>query len=74
MSGRADPFCMHACTQLAMHSIREMCAVDDMSHALNHFRAFFRDFSSLDSSVCVDDLPAPAIEGMLTDVPCEHVH
>ena len=61
--------------QLAMHSIREMCGVDDVSHAYHHFRAFFEDFSALDASVdCADDLPAPAIEGTLTDVPCNRLH
>jgi aspartyl aminopeptidase len=57
-----------------MHSIREMCAVDDMSHAYNHFVAFFEDFTALDASIDVDDLPAPNIEGTLSDVPCSHVH
>ncbi|CAL8472061.1 g11603 [Coccomyxa elongata] len=60
--------------QLAMHSIREMCAVDDMAHAYNHFCAFFQDFTALDASIDVDDLPAPNIEGTITDVPCNHVH
>ncbi|KAK9905851.1 hypothetical protein WJX75_007577 [Coccomyxa subellipsoidea] len=60
--------------QLSMHSIREMCALDDMSHAYNHFCAFFKDFSALDASIDVDDLPLPNIEGTITDVPCNHVH
>lgn len=58
-----------------MHSIREMCGVDDVSHAYHHFRAFFEDFSYLDGSVCPDDLPPPAIQGTLADdVPCDHLH
>ena len=28
--------------QLSMHSIREMCGVDDLGHSYNHFRAFFK--------------------------------
>ena len=28
--------------QLAMHSIREMCGVDDVAYAHTHFLAFFR--------------------------------
>lgn len=28
--------------QLAMHSIREMCGVDDVQLAYRHFLAFFR--------------------------------
>ncbi|EIE23587.1 peptidase M18, aminopeptidase I [Coccomyxa subellipsoidea C-169] len=60
--------------QLSMHSIREMCAVDDMSHTYNHFCAFFKDFSALDASIDVDDLPLPNIEGTITDVPCNHMH
>ena len=28
--------------QLSMHSIREMCGVDDISHSYRHFKAFFK--------------------------------
>lgn len=28
--------------QLSMHSIREMCGVDDMDHSYRHFVAFFK--------------------------------
>jgi hypothetical protein len=55
-----------------MHSIREMCAVADVAHAYNHFRAFFADFSALDAAVDVDGLPPPAIRGTVDDVPCDH--
>ncbi|GAV68233.1 Peptidase_M18 domain-containing protein [Cephalotus follicularis] len=40
--------------QLSMHSIREMCAVDDVKHSYYHFRAFFREYSHLDSKITVD--------------------
>ncbi|KAH1114924.1 hypothetical protein J1N35_008302 [Gossypium stocksii] len=40
--------------QLSMHSIREMCAVDDVKHSYEHFKAFFHEFSQLDTKISVD--------------------
>lgn len=40
--------------QLSMHSIREMCAVDDVKHSYDHFKAFFQEFSNLDAMISVD--------------------
>ncbi|XP_043707238.1 probable aspartyl aminopeptidase [Telopea speciosissima] len=40
--------------QLSMHSIREMCAVDDVRYSYEHFKAYFQEFSQLDAKVCVD--------------------
>lgn len=40
--------------QLSMHSIREMCAVDDVKHSYEHFKAFFQEFSHLDAKLTVD--------------------
>uniref|UniRef100_I1R544 Aspartyl aminopeptidase n=1 Tax=Oryza glaberrima TaxID=4538 RepID=I1R544_ORYGL len=40
--------------QLSMHSIREMCAVDDIKHSYEHFKAYFEEFTELDSKVKVD--------------------
>lgn len=40
--------------QLSMHSIREMCAVDDVSHAYKHLKAFFEEFTQLDEKISVD--------------------
>ncbi|KAL0464109.1 UNVERIFIED_CONTAM: putative aspartyl aminopeptidase [Sesamum latifolium] len=40
--------------QLSMHSIREMCAVDDVRHSYEHFKAFFQEFSHLDAKLAVD--------------------
>ncbi|PON77355.1 Peptidase M [Parasponia andersonii] len=40
--------------QLSMHSIREMCAVDDVRHSYQHFKAYFQEFSHLDSKITVD--------------------
>ncbi|XVF54654.1 hypothetical protein PTKIN_Ptkin05aG0198700 [Pterospermum kingtungense] len=40
--------------QLSMHSIREMCAVDDVKHSYEHFKAFFQEFSDLDTRITVD--------------------
>jgi len=41
--------------QLSMHSIREMCGVDDVGHSYSHFKAFFEDFSALDAQLAVDE-------------------
>lgn len=41
--------------QLSMHSIREMCAVDDVKHSYEHFKAYFQEFSALDAKIRVDD-------------------
>ncbi|KAG6747173.1 hypothetical protein POTOM_049554 [Populus tomentosa] len=40
--------------QLSMHSIREMCAVDDVKYSYEHFKAFFQEFSNLDAKITVD--------------------
>ncbi|ONK77737.1 uncharacterized protein A4U43_C02F10020 [Asparagus officinalis] len=40
--------------QLSMHSIREMCAVDDVTHSYEHFKAFFNEFTALDAKITVD--------------------
>lgn len=40
--------------QLSMHSIREMCAVDDVEHSYKHFKAYFQEFSDLDAKITVD--------------------
>lgn len=40
--------------QLSMHSIREMCAVDDVKHSYEHFKAYFQEFSTLDAKITVD--------------------
>ena len=39
------------CPQLSMHSIRETMGVKDFSHGLALFRAFFSDFSHVDSRI-----------------------
>ncbi|GMH01164.1 hypothetical protein Nepgr_003003 [Nepenthes gracilis] len=40
--------------QLSMHSIREMCAVDDIKHSYEHLKAYFEEFSHVDSKINVD--------------------
>ncbi|KAJ1396239.1 Peptidase M18 [Sesbania bispinosa] len=40
--------------QLSMHSIREMCAVDDVKYSYEHFKAFFQEFSHVDAKITVD--------------------
>ncbi|XP_031485740.1 probable aspartyl aminopeptidase isoform X2 [Nymphaea colorata] len=40
--------------QLSMHSIREMCGVDDVLHSYEHFKAFFQEFFGLDARLSVD--------------------
>ena len=39
------------CPQLSMHSIRETMGVKDLTHGLVLFRAFFRDFATVDRSI-----------------------
>jgi len=36
--------------QLSMHSIREMCGVDDTAHSIQLFKAFYEEFPELDKS------------------------
>ncbi|XP_076937096.1 putative aspartyl aminopeptidase [Bidens hawaiensis] len=40
--------------QLSMHSIREMCAVDDVKHSYEHLKVFFEEFTRLDAKIAVD--------------------
>ncbi|KAF2655047.1 peptidase M18, aminopeptidase I [Lophiostoma macrostomum CBS 122681] len=40
--------------QLAMHSIREMCGVHDVEHAVNLFDSFFEHFGDLEAKIVVD--------------------
>lgn len=58
--------------QLAMHSIREMCGVEDLDLAYRHFVAFFEIFSEVDGNLDVDGIPPPL--GIIEDTPCEHLH
>ena len=39
---------------LAMHSIRETCGVDDVTHAIKHFTALYTGFSKLNAQLSVD--------------------
>jgi len=40
--------------QLSMHSIREMCGVDDISSCIDLTKAFFEDFTALDKTLKID--------------------
>jgi len=40
--------------QLAMHSIREMCGVEDLGHYVNIMKAFFNQFTKLDQTIIID--------------------
>jgi len=40
--------------QLSMHSIREMAAISDITHAVNLMKAFYQQFTELDSTLTVD--------------------
>jgi len=43
--------------QLAMHSIREMCGVDDIGHYYNIMVEFFNEFTKLDEKLLTDGFP-----------------
>jgi len=40
--------------QLSMHSIREMCGTSDVTHAVNLIKAFYSQFTKLDSQIKID--------------------
>ncbi|WCJ19082.1 Aspartyl aminopeptidase [Euphorbia peplus] len=40
--------------QLSMHSVREVCAKDDIDIAYKHFKAFYQNFSAIDKKLEVD--------------------
>ncbi|KAD7479901.1 hypothetical protein R6Q59_008734 [Mikania micrantha] len=40
--------------QLSMHSVREICGKEDIDIAYNHFKAFYRTFSSVDRKLNAD--------------------
>jgi len=40
--------------QLSMHSIREMCGVDDATHCINLFKAYFEEFPQLNKTITID--------------------
>lgn len=40
--------------QWSMHSVREICGVDDVEYAYKHFKGFFHLFGDLDSTLIVD--------------------
>lgn len=40
--------------QLSMHSVREMCGVSDVHFACQHFTAFYKEASTLDTRLRAD--------------------
>ena len=40
--------------QLSMHSVREMCGVEDVDICFRHFTAFYDNFAKVDATVSVD--------------------
>lgn len=40
--------------QLSMHSVREVCAKEDIDIAYRHFKAFYENFSTIDKKLQVD--------------------
>lgn len=60
--------------QLAMHSIRETCAVSDVGAGYRAFLSFFRHISDIDAHVDPDTLPQAKIVGTIRDPPCSHQH
>eukprot|EP00199_Chlamydomonas_sp_CCMP681_P000378 CAMPEP_0119116542 /NCGR_PEP_ID=MMETSP1180-20130426/52340_1 /TAXON_ID=3052 ORGANISM="Chlamydomonas cf sp, Strain CCMP681" /NCGR_SAMPLE_ID=MMETSP1180 /ASSEMBLY_ACC=CAM_ASM_000741 /LENGTH=537 /DNA_ID=CAMNT_0007105703 /DNA_START=126 /DNA_END=1739 /DNA_ORIENTATION=- len=60
--------------QLSMHSIREMCGVDDVGIAYRHLLAFFQEISALGEALDVDSLPPANLRGTIDDTACHHTH
>lgn len=58
--------------QLSMHSIREMCGVEDIETSYKHFKAFFELFDIVDKTLDVDGIPPP--EGVLDEPDCNCLH
>lgn len=58
--------------QLSMHSIREMCGVEDIELSYKHFKAFFELFNIVDKTLDVDGIPPP--QGILDEPECNHLH
>ncbi|KAG2678591.1 hypothetical protein I3760_11G009600 [Carya illinoinensis] len=48
--------------QLSMHSIREMCAANDVIYSYKHFMAYFQEFSRLDANLTVDGGKSKEVE------------
>lgn len=63
--------------QLAMHSIREMCAVADVGACHRAFLSFFRNIGEIDANVDPDTLPQVGSCACCTALPtangCPHV-
>jgi len=59
--------------QLAMHSIREMCAVVDVAYCIACFRMFYKEFSDIKRNVDPDIPSSGKILGEMIDVPCHHL-
>ncbi len=46
----------------------------DIEYSYEHFKAFFQDFTALDTDTDFDSLSPPNIQGTMIDTPCGHVH
>lgn len=48
--------------------------LQDIEYSYEHFKAFFQDFTALDTNTDFDALSPPNIQGTMIDTPCGHVH
>ena len=48
-------------------------ALQDIEYSYEHFKAFFQDFTALDTHTDFDSLSPPDIQGTMIDTPCGHL-
>lgn len=49
-------------------------SLQDIEYSYEHFKAFFQDFTALDTDTDFDSLSPPDIQGTMVDTPCGHLH
>ena len=76
-------FCLvHQMLCTYVHVILRTCMVltmitlclQDIEYSYEHFKAFFQDFTALDTNTDFDCLSPPDIQGTMIDTPCGHLH
>lgn len=61
-----------ACFARSMSKFK-LC-LQDIEYSYEHFKAFFQDFTALDTNTDFDSLSPPDIQGTMVDTPCGHLH